>query len=67
MFGLCWGYIWVMLGLFLGYGYIGVIFGLCWGYMGIMEKKMETTIIGYTGFRVCGLGPSAGVLLTSFM
>ena len=23
---------------------------LCWGYMGIMEKKMETTIMGYIGF-----------------
>ena len=22
------------------------------GYMGIMEKKMETTIMGYIGFRV---------------
>ena len=26
--------------------YIGVILGL---YMGIMEKKMETTIMGYIG------------------
>ena len=25
---------------------------LSWGYMGIVEKKMETTIIGYVGFRV---------------
>ena len=23
-----------------------------WGYIGIMEKKMETTILGYIGFRV---------------
>ena len=27
---------------------IGVIFGSYWGYMGIMEKKIETTIVGYT-------------------
>ena len=38
----------------LGFGYIGVIFGFYWGYMGIMEKKMETTIMDYIGFR--GLG-----------
>ena len=25
--------------------YIGVILGLYWGYIGIMEKKMETTIM----------------------
>ena len=25
------------------------------GYIGIMEKKIETTIIGYIGFRVWGL------------
>ena len=24
------------------------------GYIGIMEKKMETTIMGYIGFRVLG-------------
>ena len=23
-----------------------------WGYIGIMEKQMETTIMGYIGFRV---------------
>ena len=27
--------------------YIGVMLGLYWGYIGIMEKKMETTIMGY--------------------
>ena len=26
-----------------------------WGYIGIMEKKMETTIMGYIGFRAYGL------------
>ena len=26
---------------------IGVILGLYWGYTGIMESKMETTIIGF--------------------
>ena len=26
-----------------------------WGYMGIMEKKMETTMKGYRGFRVQGI------------
>ena len=30
-------------------GYIGYILGLYWGYVGIMEKKMETTIMGYIG------------------
>ena len=30
----------------------GVILGLYWGYIGIMENKMETTIIGLR-FRVC--------------
>ena len=27
------------------------ILGLCWGYIGIMEKKMETTVVywGYIG------------------
>ena len=30
--------------------------GLYWGYIGIMEKKMETTIMGYIGiyYGVCG-------------
>ena len=26
--------------------------GLYWRYMGIMEKKMQSTILGYIGFRV---------------
>ena len=26
-------------------GILGVIYGLYWGYIGIMEKKMETTIV----------------------
>ena len=36
-----------------------VILGLYWAYLGIMEKKMETTIIGYIGSYWCcvwGLG-----------
>ena len=28
--------------------------GLHWGYIGMMENKMETTIVGYLGFRVIG-------------
>ena len=32
-------------------GYIGVI----WRYIGIMEKKMETPIMGYIGFRGCSV------------
>ena len=47
--GLYGGYIGVMLGLY--WSYIGVILGLYWGYIGviwgIMDKKMETTIMGY--------------------
>ena len=34
-------------------GNIGVILGLHRDYIGIMEKKMETTIIGF-GLRVQG-------------
>ena len=49
--GLYWGYIGVILGLY--WGYIGVILGLYWSYIGviwgIMEKKMETTTMGYMG------------------
>ena len=37
---------------------IGVILGVHWRYIGIMEKKMETTILGFGvrvwGFRVLG-------------
>ena len=33
---------------------IVVTLGLYWGYMGIVEKNMETTIMGYIGFRVQG-------------
>ena len=29
-----------------------IILGVYGGYMGIMEKKMETTIMGHIGFRV---------------
>ena len=29
--------------------YIGYILGLYRGYIGIMEKKMETSIVGYIG------------------
>ena len=32
------------MGLYRGYTY--------WAYMAIMEKKMESTIMGYIGFRV---------------
>ena len=31
---------------------MGVMWGLYWGYVGIMEKNMETTIMGYIGFKV---------------
>ena len=50
MSGLYWGYIRVYIGI-IGI-ILGFMLGLCWGYMGIMEKKMETTILGYIGFRV---------------
>ena len=33
-------------------GYIGIIWGLYLGYTRIMEKKMETSAMGYVGFRV---------------
>ena len=29
-----------------------VIFGLHWSYIGIMEKMLETTILGYIAFKV---------------
>ena len=34
-----------------------LLFGLYWGYMEIMEmeKKMDTTTMGYMGFRVQGV------------
>ena len=31
---------------------IGVIKGQYWGYTGIMEKNMETIIMGYIGFYI---------------
>ena len=31
-------------------GYIGVILGYIGDYFGIVEKKMETTIMGYIGY-----------------
>ena len=35
--------------ILMGYiGTIGYILGLYWGVIGIMEKKMETTILYYT-------------------
>ena len=33
---------------YLGFGVI-VVNILSWGYMGIMERKMETSIMGYIG------------------
>ena len=30
----------------------GSIRGMYWGYMGIMEKEMETTIMGFIGLRI---------------
>ena len=32
------------------YNIYGVILGLYWGYMGIMEQKMEASILGYRGY-----------------
>ena len=45
-----WGLYWgsgfrVILGLY--WGYIGVKIGLYLDYIGVMEKKMETIIIGF--------------------
>ena len=39
-------------------GNMRVIIGLYWGYIGIMEKKTETTIVGYVrgGSRGVGRG-----------
>ena len=36
-----------------------VIFGLYWGYIWIMEKKMETTIMGDIKFRDLGFWEAA--------
>ena len=38
---------------------IGVILGLYWVYMGIMDKKMEITIMGYIGFQLSSNHASA--------
>ena len=43
------------MGFRLLYWVILVYIGLCLGYVGIMENKMETTIMGL-GFRTQGLG-----------
>ena len=40
---------------------MGLIYGLYWGYSGIMEKKMETTILGLYRVGVEGLGFRARV------
>ena len=37
-----------------------MILGLYNAYMGIMEKKMETTIMGYIGYFVQGFGVWGG-------
>ena len=37
----------------------GIVLGLYWGYIGIMEKKMETTIV-YWGYTRVILGVSWG-------
>ena len=29
--------------------------GIFWGYIGMMEKKMETTILGYRWYRIQGM------------
>ena len=34
-----------------GHGTVSTHIGLYWGYLGIMEKKMETTIMGYIHAR----------------
>ena len=48
MLGFFWDYIGIILGVYEGY--IGVIFRLYWGSnRGIMEKTMETTIMGFIG------------------
>ena len=54
--GLYWGTYLRVLRYILGlyWVYIGVIY---WGYVGIMEKKMETTIMGYMSKWPCTLLP----------
>ena len=58
-------YIGFILGLY--WGYIGFILGFYWGYIGviwgIMEKKMETTIMGYMA-GCQNYGPFLGTLNT---
>ena len=43
--GLYSGYIGVIFGFY--WGYIWVLLGLPWVHIGIMENKMEATIMGY--------------------
>ena len=33
----------------MGPSHMGAPLGVYWGYIGIMEKKMETIIMGYIG------------------
>ena len=48
-------------------GIIGVILGEYWGYIRIMEKKMETSIMGYIGFRVVeGFGIILGLCIRTW-
>ena len=35
-----------------GFRVIAFMLGLFWGCLGITEKKMETFIVGYIGFRI---------------
>ena len=45
---------------------VGVISGLYWGCMGIMDKKMEATILGYLGFNVAPFLMEGFGLMKSF-
>ena len=38
MLGLCWRYVWLMLGVCLSY--VGGMFGLCWGHVRLMLGRV---------------------------
>ena len=47
-------------------GYMGLL-SFYWGYIEIMEKKMETIVMGYIGYRTWGIWESYYNLLKAIL